>query len=389
MKDIRGLTGSLLIALLLSVSLAGCTGVLAPVSPTARLEVDVDSIHVGEAVNFDARSSTSPDPTLITSYLWDFGVAQRNSSNGYVSQVFNEPGRFEVELTVVNDVGGEDSISVSIYVNALPIAAISGPIAVKTGTIVSLDGSSSTDPENGVLQYKWDGDWSKDTNSDGNFQNDVDETNSTLSFLADSSGDIRGSLTVIDDKGATSTTTWEIRILERSFNVTWRQQTMTVSWDGYLEQGESYEISHVPSQGSRIFGFNGTLTLARDIVPAQWPEDNFTMLVSVPDSGWNAKVETKQDSPTTNSTGSIERTDMNPFPNEPTTYTADSPDALLEQLLLEPGARFGQGEWIWKLTADQADPDLIDQIDPDPGNDWELEVEFIILVPVILEVGTL
>ena len=64
-------------------------------------------------------------------------------------------------MTVVNDVGGEDSISVSIYVNALPIAAISGPTAVKTGTIVSLDGSSSTDPENGVLQYKWDGDWSK------------------------------------------------------------------------------------------------------------------------------------------------------------------------------------------------------------------------------------
>ena len=123
MKDIRGLTGSLLVALLLSVSLAGCTGVLAPVSPTARLEVDVDSIHVGEAVNFDARSSTSPDPTLITSYLWDFGVVQRNSSNGYVSQVFNEPGRFEVQLTVVNDVGGEDSISVSIYVNALPVAA--------------------------------------------------------------------------------------------------------------------------------------------------------------------------------------------------------------------------------------------------------------------------
>ena len=389
MKGIRALSGTLLIALLLSVSLTGCTGVLAPVSPTARLEVDVDNINVGEAVNFDARSSTTPDPTLITSFLWDFGVAQRNSSNGYVSQVFNEPGRFEVQLTVVNDVGGEDSISVSIYVNALPTAAISGPTAVKTGTIVTLDGSSSTDPENGVLQYKWDGDWSKDTNSDGNFQNDVDETNSTLSFLADSSGDIRGSLTVIDDKGATSTTTWEIRILERSFNVTWRQQTMTVSWDGYLEQGESYEISHIPSQGSRIFGFNGTLTLARDIVPAQWPEDNFTMVVSVPESGWNAKVETKQDSPTTNSTGSIERTDMNPFPREPTTYTADSPDALLEQLLLEPGARFGQGEWIWKLTADQADPDLIDQIDPDPGNDWELEVEFIILVPVILEVGML
>lgn len=389
MKAPRGLTGSLLIALLLSVSLAGCTGVLAPVSPTARLEVDVTTIHVGEAVNFDARSSTSPDPTLITSYLWDFGVAQRNSSNGYVSQVFNEPGRFDVKLTVINDVGGEDSITVSIYVNALPVAAISGPTVVKTGTIVTLDASSSVDPEGGVLQYEWDEDWSKDTNGDGNFQNDVDETNSTLTFLPDSSGDVRGSLTVIDDKGATSTTTWEIRILERTFNVTWRQQTMTVSWDGYLEQGESYEISHIPSDGARIFGFNGTLTLARDIVPAQWPEDNFTMVVSVPDSAWNAKVTTKQDSPTTNSTGSIERSDLNPFPDEPTTYTADSPDALIETLLLEPGARFGQGEWIWKLTADQADPDLIDELDPDPGNDWELEVEFIILVPVILEVGML
>tara|TARA_B100001996_G_C18641251_1_gene585709 strand:- start:113 stop:1282 length:1170 start_codon:yes stop_codon:yes gene_type:complete len=389
MKAPRGLTGSLLIALLLSVSLAGCTGVLAPVSPTARLEVDVTTIHVGEAVNFDARSSTSPDPTLITSYLWDFGVAQRNSSNGYVSQVFNEPGRFDVKLTVINDVGGEDSITVSIYVNALPVAAISGPTVVKTGTIVTLDASSSVDPEGGVLQFEWDEDWSKDTNGDGDFQNDVDETNSTLTFLPDSSGDIRGSLTVIDDKGATSTTTWEIRILERTFNVTWRQQTMKVSWDGYLEQGESYEISHIPSDGARIFGFNGTLTLARDIVPAQWPEDNFTMVVSVPDSAWNAKVTTKQDSPTTNSTGSIERSDLNPFPDEPTTYTADSPDALIETLLLEPGARFGQGEWIWKLTADQADPDLIDELDPDPGNDWELEVEFIILVPVILEVGML
>jgi len=389
MKAPRGLTGSLLIALLLSVSLAGCTGVLAPVSPTARLEVDVTTIHVGEAVNFDARSSTSPDPTLITSYLWDFGVAQRNSSNGYVSQVFNEPGRFDVKLTVINDVGGEDSITVSIYVNALPVAAISGPTVVKTGTIVTLDASSSVDPEGGILQFEWDEDWSKDTNGDGNFQNDVDETNSTLTFLPDSSGDIRGSLTVIDDKGATSTTTWEIRILERTFNVTWRQQTMKVSWDGYLEQGESYEISHIPSDGARIFGFNGTLTLARDIVPAQWPEDNFTMVVSVPDSAWNAKVTTKQDSPTTNSTGSIERSDLNPFPDEPTTYTADSPDALIETLLLEPGARFGQGEWIWKLTADQADPDLIDELDPDPGNDWELEVEFIILVPVILEVGML
>ena len=82
-----------------------------------------------------------------------------------------------------------------------------------------------------------------------------------------------------------------------------------------------------------------------------------------------------------------ERPDASPA--WPPATTADSPDALLETLLMEPGARFGQGEWIWTLTADEADPDLIDQLDPDPGNDWNLEVEFIILIPVILEVGML
>ena len=94
-----------------------------------------------------------------------------------------------------------------------------------------------------------------------------------------------------------------------------------------MEQGETYEISHIPADGFRIYQFNGTLTLARDIVPAQWPEDNFTMVLSIPESSWNTKVETQQDSPTSNSTGSIEGEKLNPYPTEPTTYTADSPDA--------------------------------------------------------------
>jgi hypothetical protein len=38
------------------------------------------------------------------------------------------------------------------------------------------------------------------------------------------------------------------------------------------------------------------------------------------------------------------------------------------------------------VTADQADPDIIDEFDPDEGNDWVLEVEFVILTPRITEV---
>ena len=56
----------------------------------------------------------------------------------------------------------------------------------------------------------------------------------------------------------------------------------------------------------------------------------------------------------------------------------------------DPAARFGVGNWTWQITADQSDPDIpideLDDIDPDKGNDWQLEIEFVILIPRISEV---
>jgi hypothetical protein len=81
---------------------------------------------------------------------------------------------------------------------------------------------------------------------------------------------------------------------------------------------------------------------------------------------------------------------MNPYPASATTYDADSAEALLSRLLAEDGTRFGQGVWSWIIEAEQADPDIpIDGLDPDEGNDWELEVEFVMLIPSIHEVGLL
>ena len=113
-----------------------------------------------------------------------------------------------------------------------------------------------------------------------------------------------------------------------------------------------------------------------------------TMAISVPSSGWNIFSTTSQDNITQNSSATIVRDNMNSYPETGYTITADSSDELLYSLLNEPGQRFGQGEWIWTITADDCHPDIpIDEIDPDQGNDWQLIVDFLLLVPRISEIG--
>ena len=52
-------------------------------------------------------------------------------------------------------------------------------------------------------------------------------------------------------------------------------------------------------------------------------------------------------------------------------------------------ANFFHAKTIIRLTADcpLIDPDLIDQIDPDPGNDWALTIKITIQEPVITEIA--
>ena len=62
--------------LLLLTSLAGCTG-LASTTPIAEISADQTSINLGESVNFDARSSSTPSPSIIDEYVWDFGDGEK------------------------------------------------------------------------------------------------------------------------------------------------------------------------------------------------------------------------------------------------------------------------------------------------------------------------
>ena len=79
---------------------------------------------------------------------------------------------------------------------------------------------------------------------------------------------------------------------------------------------------------------------------------------------------------------------MNPFPESGYTVYADSKEELEQSLLNDPNGRFGQGDWIWTITAMQCDPDMpVDGVDPDQGNDWSFDASFVVLILRISEVA--
>ena len=379
----------LLIVTMVFPMLAGCTGLGGPPEPNARVESDRAGINAGESVNFDARASTSPESTVITQYLWNFDNGQRSETvQGYTSHTFSEAGVYEISVTVVNDLGGEDTATTVLIVNGFPTISLSMPTAIRTGDVVTLDASGSSDPEQGELTTVWDLDWNVDSDKDGDPTNDNDAMGETHQFTPAESGNYTGSVTITDESDASVTRTWDLTVLPRTYQVIWEEQTITYDWDGYLEQSKTHTITHIPGEVGRIMSFNATLTLAMDIIPVMLPQDNFSLTVDVPDDSWSNTVRTEQTNITHNASASMEYSNLNPTSENTYNFSADSLEELLEMLNIESGAGFGEGDWMWIIEAEEADPDLpIDDVDPDGGNDWELVVEITFLVPRINEVG--
>jgi len=107
------------------------------------------------------------------------------------------------------------------------------------------------------------------------------------------------------------------------------------------------------------------------------------------DDRYKRTVNTEAGNYSTNEPARAEmnESDMN-RPGEDGFYTADSAEELLNLLLADEGDGRGQGEWVWSIVAQQSDPDaFIGEIDPDPGNEWTLTVEVLIMRPSLTEVA--
>ena len=375
-------------ALLLVQLLTGCTGVLeSTVEPRAALTATPTEIQQGEEVTFDARASDAIEG-VITEYSWDFGDGtEATTITGFTSHQFLKSGQFNVRLTVTNDQGGTDSTTVLVRVNGAPQINLSIPEVVRSGDIILLDASNTVDPEGGPMKFMWDLNYLEDSDGDGDTRNDVDSTEDIVYLPTESSGTIMGALTVDDGVGGVVSEQFTIEIQPRRFKVSWIQNTLEWTYDEYLAQGDSWSDNMTPGLDVRIMAYDAVLELDQDLV---FPPDNFTLSLNIVDDGHRKSAQTSPGNVTRNEStmAELNASNLNPAAEEGV-YDADSEEELMRSVLNEPGARFGQGEWVWTVVAQNADPDSIipGAPDPDAGNDWTLTIVITVLTPILTEVA--
>jgi len=376
----------LLVAPLLSGCLSSLLGDDAP-SPSADLQVWPNRIQQGESITLDARSSDAISG-VITLFTWDFGDGSSDETLvGFTSHRYNDWGQYEISVTVENDKGGTDTVTSAVSVNGVPVLGLSIPEQVKAGDIAVFDASTSYDPEGGSLDVSWDLDWSKDSDGDGDNRNDADSKSLRVELPTGSSGQILGSLTITDEDGGAISTPWNLEILTRQFQVEWTERAFEFTWDNYTEQGETWSSSHNPGEEGMLVSFEALLELDWEIMP----QDNFTLHVSVEQAGWSDSEKTSAPSNITSNesaSAELQRDGLNSIKNS-SIMTSDTEAALLDLLLNPSGSGFGAGNWLWSISAEQADPDALfgQGMDPDTGNDWILTVTFVIMVPTLTEIA--
>ena len=377
-----------LVLLMISFSLAGCTGLLdTAAEPRATMEAYPLLIQEGEMVTFDARESDAVEG-IITEYRWDFGDGEkRETVTGFTSHTYEMFGAYTVTLTVENDQGGVDDTSAVVVVNGAPVIDLKYPENPRAGDSILLDASASVDPEGNDLFFSWDLDWGVDSDGDGDGRNDVDSTDDQVLLPTNKSGIYLGSVTIDDGQEGVLTEVFELNVSSRRFSVVWQQKVIEESWSDYLAEGEEWSQEITPGSSGRIISYEAILELENDLIQ---PYDNFTLVVTVPEDNYQEKADTEGGNITANENAkaTLSADKLNPVGAEGI-YDSDSIEMVIEMLLGEPGAAFGQSPWVLLVQALQSNPDSAIEIlpDPDPGNDWSLTIKITIQEPVITEIA--
>lgn len=158
-------------------------------------------------VAFDASGSSDPDGDSIA-FAWSFGDGSGPSNQSSVSHTFNQPGRYNVTLTVTDNRTPALSSTQSWSINATnqaPVAALDcTPTSGAAPLTVSCDATASSDPNGAAdiaaIAFDLDG------------QGWADDGDGVISFDFATAGSHSIAVRVTDRSGATSTATVPIQV---------------------------------------------------------------------------------------------------------------------------------------------------------------------------------
>ncbi len=162
-------------------------------APVAEFTHDTDHLDV----SFDASASTDTDGT-IESFEWDFGDGS-TATGAQAAHTFAESGTYAVTLTVTDDRGGTDDVTVDVEVvaNASPVAAFTTQVS---DLQVSVDATGSEDEDGSITSFTWD------------FGDGTAGNGPVSSHTYAEAGVYAIELTVVDDDGAVATTSEEVTV---------------------------------------------------------------------------------------------------------------------------------------------------------------------------------
>ncbi len=227
--------------------------------PTADFFFEPEEPVAGMPISFDGTYSFDFDG-IIVSYAWDFdGDGIIDSTDPIVQYTFQQPGTFDIALTVVDDTGNEDTIIYPVTVlgeaRIDPSASFQSPVAgfsympaqPQTGETVLFNGTASSDFDGIIMTYAWDFD------SDG----EVDAAESIASYVFPTSGTYSVSLTVTDDGGHFDTVTYSIVVVGEPQEPVSPPATTQIPIASFL-------ISPAEPEPGEVIIFNGTSSLDLD-----------------------------------------------------------------------------------------------------------------------------
>ncbi|MCU4718195.1 PKD domain-containing protein [Halapricum hydrolyticum] len=123
--------------------------------PPVADAVTTQTTATNKTIGFNG--SGSGDNARIVGYQWDFGDGT-TAAGPEVSHTYDDPGDYNVTLTVTDSASYETTANVSIAIENVPPTADAGPdLETTAGTPVTLDGSDSTAGDaHDTLSYGWD-----------------------------------------------------------------------------------------------------------------------------------------------------------------------------------------------------------------------------------------